>query len=145
LPARVPKTVKKVTMTRRTRARHGSANEAGLLLHLRHSTLHSLYHASLFASLASVVYVGWDLMVRYLCLRGLLASARTIWIFLPTFKYFFCDLSSDKVYQSPQTRLTPNMVRHSISQCTILSFRYPHFPTKVSIMHSSGTCLSFSE
>src|ERR1700722_2746711 len=104
-------------MTRRTRARHDSANEAGLY---SPTTLHfalSLPRIS-FASLASVVYVGWDLMVRYLCLRGLLASARTIWTFLPALNYFFCDLSSDKVYQSPQTRLTPDMVRHSISQCT---------------------------
>jgi len=85
------------------------------------------YHASPFASLASVVYVGWDLMVRYLLLRGLLASARTIWIFLPAFKYFFCDLSQDKVYQSPQTRPTPDMVRHSISQMHHSFFRYPPF------------------
>src|SRR5277367_5520726 len=95
-----------------------------------------------FASLASVVYVGWDLMVRYLCYEA-------CWPVLERFEYFClllntssAILSSDKVYQSPQTRPTPDMVRHSISQCTILSLDTPVSYT-ASIMHSSGTCLSF--
>jgi hypothetical protein len=86
LPARVPKTVKKVTMTRRTRARHDSGNEAGL-----HSptTLHfalSLPRIS-FASLASVVYVGLDLTVRYLCYE-------TCWPVLERFGYFCLFLNT---------------------------------------------------
>ena len=74
-----------------------SGSEAGLHSHLRHSTFAlSFYLASPFASLASVVYVGWDLMVRYLCYEACWPVLERFGIFLPAFKYFFCDLSQDK-------------------------------------------------
>jgi hypothetical protein len=87
-------------MTRRMRARRDSGNEAGPRLHS--TTLYfalslSLYHASLFASLASVVYLWGGYLVWFAIsatkLAGQCSNDFSIFCLL---EYFFCDLSSDK-------------------------------------------------
>jgi len=103
-----------------------SGNEAGLHFSPTTPPLCTLSTTHLFCQFSKRCLCGMGSDGSLSLLRGLLASARTIWdIFACFFKYFFCDLSSDKVYQSPQTGLTPDMVRHSISQCTILSLDTP--------------------
>ena len=144
---RVPKTVRKVTMTRRTRARHDSDNEAGLDFTLRHSTLHTLFFLPRISfcqfSKRCLLWGGY-LVVRYLCYEACWPVLERFSIFC-LLEYFFCDLSSDKVYQSPQTKLTPSMVIHSISQCTILSLDTPHFLQSFHNAQHRHMSLNFSE
>ena len=53
-----------------------------------------------------------------------------------------CDLSSDQVYQSPPTRLTPIVVRTQYR--TTLSFRYP-ISYQVFATQDNTVCLSASQ
>jgi hypothetical protein len=105
-------------MTRRMKAKHDFVDEAGLLSPTTFCFALSLPCIS-FASLASVVFAGWELMADCLFYDA-------CWPLLEWFEYFacveyqVCDLPSDEVYQSLKTRLTPLMVRNSIPQHSFL-------------------------
>jgi hypothetical protein len=134
-------------MTRRTRARRDSGNEAGL--DFTPTTLyfaHSLFTMHLFCQFSKRCLLwGGYLVVRYLCYEA-------CWPVLERFFEYstFLNISSaiclqTKCTSRQQIRLTPSMVIHSISQCTILSLDTPPFSYRASIMHSTGTCLSASQ